>query len=105
MHEMILDLHAMMEDTLRLHPDHPYKQIRFHVIHISNQADGKDKISKTHPLVNDLAAPIKTILGSYESQTDFNNIRLSLYLSELNKTDSTFHAINLYKKGETDFFQ
>ena len=103
-HEMILDLHAMMEDTLRLHPDHPYKQIRFHVIHISNQADGKDKISKTHPLVNDLAAPIKTILGSYESQTDFNNIRLSLYLSELNKTDSTFHAINLYKKGETDFF-
>jgi Patatin-like phospholipase len=95
-HEMILDLHAMIEDS--------YKQIRFHVIHISNQAEGKNKITKIHPLVNDLAAPIKTIMGSYERQTDFNNIRLSKYLSELYKDQQTFHAINLYRKGELDLF-
>ncbi len=103
-HEMILDLHAMIEDTLRSNPDHPFKNIRFHVIHISNQAEGKNRIKKIHPLVNDLAAPIKTIMGSYERQTDFNNIRLSKYLSELYKDETTFHSINLYKKGESDIF-
>jgi len=103
-HEMILDLHGMIEDTLRLNPDHPFRQLRFHVIHISNQAEGKNRIKKIHPLVNDLAAPIKTIMGSYERQTDFNNIRLSKYLAELYKDETTFHSINLYKKGESDIF-
>jgi hypothetical protein len=94
----------MIEDTLRSNPHHPFKHIRFHVIHISNQAEGQNQIKKIHPLVNDLAAPIKTIMGSYERQTDFNNIRLSKYLSELYKEETTFHAINLYKKGESDIF-
>jgi hypothetical protein len=103
-HEMILDLQHLITDTLNLHPDHPYQKIRFHVIHISNQADGKNKIRKIHPLVNDLAAPIKTIMGSYASQTDFNNLRLYKYLLELYDGDTTYHTINLYQKGETDFF-
>ena len=103
-HEMILDLQHFIADTLKEHPNHPYKKIRFHVIHISNQADEKNKIRKIHPLVNDLAAPIKTIMGSYTSQTDFNNLRLYKYLLELYRGDTTYHTINLYKKGETDFF-
>lgn len=103
-HEMILDLQHLISDTLKQHPNHPFQKIRFHVIHISNQADGKNKIRKIHPLVNDLAAPIKTIMGSYASQTDFNNLRLYKYLLELYDGDTTYHTINLYKKGETDFF-
>lgn len=103
-HEMILDLQHLVADTLKRDPQHPFKKIRFHVIHISNQADGDHKIKKTHPLVNDLAAPIKTIMGSYSSQTDFNNLRLYKFLLELYKEDTTYHNINLYKKGETDFF-
>lgn len=43
-------------------------------------------------------------MGSYERQTDFNNIRLSKYLAELYKDETTFHSINLYKKGESDIF-
>ena len=103
-HEMILDLQHMIADTVKIHPNHPYKNIRFHVIHISNQADVRKKINKIHPLINDLAAPIKTIMGSYSSQTDFNNMRLYKYLLELYKDDTTYHTINLYKKGESDFF-
>lgn len=103
-HEMILDLQHLIRDTLKQSPQHPFQKIRFHVIHISNQADQKNKITKTHPLVNDLAAPIKTIMGSYASQTDFNNLRLYKYLLELYEGDTTYHTINLYKKGETDFF-
>ena len=103
-HEMILDLQHLIVDTLKQDPNHPYQKIRFHVIHISNQADEKNKIRKIHPLVNDLAAPIKTIMGSYASQTDFNNLRLYKYLLELYDGDTTYHTINLYQKGETDFF-
>ena len=103
-HEMILDLQHLISDTLKQDPNHPFQKIRFHVIHISNQADEKNKIRKIHPLVNDLAAPIKTIMGSYASQTDFNNLRLYKYLLELYDGDTTYHTINLYQQGETDFF-
>lgn len=103
-YEMILDLNDMIADSLKINPNHSFKKIRFHVIHISNQADNKNKIRKTHPLVNDLAAPIKTIMGSYASQTDFNNLRLYKYLLELYKGDTTYHTINLYGKGEIDNF-
>jgi hypothetical protein len=59
---------------------------------------------KTHPLINDLFAPIKTILGSYASQTDFNNFRLEKYLSEIYGNKEYYHTINLYKKGEADAY-
>ncbi len=103
-HEMILDLQQLITDTLKMYPQHPFKKIRFHVVHISNQAERKDPLRKIHPLVNDLAAPIKTIMGSYASQTDFNNLRLTKYLMELYKGDTTFRIINLYKKNETNYF-
>jgi hypothetical protein len=55
-------------------------------------------------LVNDLAAPIKTILGSYASQTDYNNFRLEKYVSEIYGSKKYYHTINLYKKGEADTY-
>lgn len=103
-HEMILDLQQVIMDSLRANPHHPLGKIQFNVLHISNQADAKIKIKKTHPMVNDLAAPIKTIMGSYSSQTDFNNLRLAKYLLELYPEDTTYRVINLYKKGEEDYF-
>ena len=103
-HEMILDLQQMITDTLKANSLHPFKKIRFHVVHISNQTEKKDQLRKIHPLVNDLAAPIKTIMGSYASQTDFNNLRLNKYLMELYKGDTTFRIINLYKKDEANYF-
>jgi hypothetical protein len=41
-------------------------------------------------------------LGSYTSQTDFNNLRLQKYLLEIYKNEDTYHTINLYKEGEED---
>jgi hypothetical protein len=74
------------------------------VVHITNQPETEKKITKTHPLVNDLAAPVKTILGSYASQTDINNLRLLKYLVGIYSGDSTYHYVNLYKKGEDDIY-
>jgi len=101
-HEMILDLQSMIMDSIKNNPQHPYKKIRFNVLHITNETETEKKISTTHPLINDLAAPVKTILGSYASQTDINNLRLYKYLLEIYKGDTTYRSINLYKKGEED---
>lgn len=101
-HEMILDLQSMIMDSIKNNPQHPYTKIRFNVLHITNQTETEKKIEKIHPLINDLAAPVKTILGSYASQTDINNLRLYKYLLEIYKGDTTYRSINLYKKGEED---
>jgi len=101
-HEMILDLQSMIMDSIKNNPQHPYQKIRFNVLHITNETETEKKIEKTHPIVNDLAAPVKTIMGSYSSQTDINNLRLYKYLLEIYKGDTTYRSINLYKKGEGD---
>jgi hypothetical protein len=101
-HEMLLDLQSMIMDSIKNNPQHPYKKIRFNVLHITNEPETEKKIEKTHPLVNDLAAPVKTILGSYARQTDINNLRLYKYLLEIYKEDTTYRSINLYKKGEEE---
>jgi hypothetical protein len=101
-HEMILDLQNIINDSIAINPNHPYKKIRFNIVHITNKTEQKVERGKIHPLVNDLAAPIKTILGSYTSQTDFNNLRLQKYLLEIYKNEDTYHTINLYKEDEED---
>ncbi len=101
-HEMILDLQSMIMDSIKNNLLHPYQKIRFNVLHITNETEMEKKIEKTHPIVNDLAAPVKTIMGSYSSQTDINNLRLYKYLLEIYNGDSTYRSINLYKKGEGD---
>lgn len=103
-HEMILDLQELIHDSTRVNPTHKFGKIRFHVVHITNQPKTENKITKTHPLVNDLAAPVKTILGSYASQTDINNLRLFKYLLGIYNGDTTYHSINLYKDNEEDVY-
>jgi len=103
-HEMLLDLQDLISDSLKINPNHPYKKIRFNIVHITNQSEVNEITRKTHPLVNDLAAPIKTILGSYASQTDYNNFRLEKYVSEIYGSKEYYHTINLYKKGEADTY-
>ncbi len=103
-HEMILDLQELIHDTLTINPNHPFKKIKFHIVHITNKTETITERSKVHPLINDLAAPIKTILGSYTSQTDFNNVRLQRYLLEIYNNKDTYHDINLYQQGEEDVY-
>jgi hypothetical protein len=71
------------------------------VIHISNQIEAEKKFTKVHPIINDLGAPIKTILGSYSSQTDINNLRLSKNLQDIYHSDEYYTVLNLYKKNQS----
>jgi predicted acylesterase/phospholipase RssA len=103
-HEMILDLQDLIHDSLEVNPDHQFKKIQFHVVHISNKGDALLENGRIHPLINDLAAPIKTILGSYRSLTGFSNMRLQKYLQEIYKNKNTYHIINLYNVGEQSHY-
>jgi hypothetical protein len=55
-------------------------------------------------LINDLAAPVKTLIGSYSNQTYVNNLRLFKYLLQINKGDTTYIPFNLYQKEEKDLY-
>jgi hypothetical protein len=103
-HEMILDLNKMINDTLQKNPNHIFRKIRFHVIHISNQIETEKQFTKVHPIMNDLGAPIKTILGSYSSQTDINNLRLSKNLQDIYRSNEYYTMINLYKKSQQEIY-
>jgi hypothetical protein len=55
-------------------------------------------------MINDLGAPIKTILGSYSSQTDINNLRLSKNLQDIYQSDEYYTVLNLYKKNQEELY-
>jgi predicted acylesterase/phospholipase RssA len=79
----------------------PYlNKLRFYIIHAQNGWPGGGDISKVHPIVNDLAAPVLTMLGAYGSQTSVNDWRLIKYMESIyqNKNDTGYMAVNLYRR-------
>ncbi len=76
---------------------HPYKnKVEFEVLYISN--GGASSTFKTlHPLVNDLAAPLLTILNTYGMQTTFANNKL-----RKNQGEEHFKTVNLPYYPKTD---
>lgn len=95
-HEMLLELQNMQKDnsldkTLRSR----LAKLNFYVIHIVNNPYSQPTEKKVHPFVNDLAAPLMTIVGSYQSQTSVNNLRLQKHL-EMFQAGKSYIEMNLY---------
>ena len=101
-HEMLIELNRMIADSLAKDPKHLLGRLRFHVVHTRNSPLGEDPVKKVHPLVNDLLAPVKTLIGAYGTQTDVNNLRLKKYLLQTSGGDSTYITFNLYRPDERD---
>ncbi len=105
--EMILQLNRWAQDSSwysrypRLQHLQLAKKLKWYVIHITNSSLEPATVAKVHPVVNDLLAPIQTLIGSYGTQTVVNNLRLIRYLGELNK-DTTYFPISLYEKLDTN---
>lgn len=81
----------------------PYRnRIAYNVIHISNTEPGTAALTRVHPMLNDAAAPLLTVAGTYASQTDVNNARLRRRLS--GSVGSHYCEVNLYEseKGKPD---
>jgi len=93
--EMMIAMHDMLEND----PDFDAwkHKIKFRVIHISNTEPKNVNFGKINPMTNDLLAPIKTLLGSYGTQTTINDQRLKNFLFMLYKNDSNYTNIDLYE--------
>jgi len=97
--EMINGLWAMMYNPA--HVSFPYRgKLQFYILHITNEPVGIPILHKVNPLVNDLAAPLKTMVGSFNTQTSVNDLRLKGYIRSLYKDNSHYTELNLYRQKE-----
>lgn len=102
-HEMLLGLQEIASDTSSLL--YKYKnKIHPYVIHLANSPYSSPSANKSiHPLKNDLAAPLLTLAGSYDSQTSVNDTRLINYLKQLkDSAGSSYIIFNLYTENKKD---
>jgi len=74
-------------------------KLRFQMIYLRNSSLSSSDPGVMHPLVNDAAAPIITVLGTYGSQTDVNNSRLKKFLYSRNP-DTPFVDMNLFRRRD-----
>lgn len=103
-HETIIEIKRIIDDSLRKNPEHWMGKMKCYVLHCTNGPLAEPAVRKVHPVVNDLFAPVKTLLGSYTAQTDVNNLRLIRYLRSINKDSTSYIKLNLYRNGEAEHF-
>ena len=71
-------------------------RLQFYVLHITNSPQGNTKLEKVNPLVNDLAAPVKTLIGAYGTQTIINDERLKNFMITTYGDAVHYKMFNLY---------
>lgn len=79
-------------------------KIEFHIIHITNDPSEEIELTSVNPFVNDLASPIKTLLGAYGTQTSVNDFRLQKYIASINNEPlkgKHFTHLSLYKPKDS----
>jgi hypothetical protein len=99
-HEMLLELAKMQREKKDSAINKYLSRMEFYVIHISNTPysdSEKDQPKSIHPVVNDLATPLLTLAGSYNSQTNINDARLINYLRQVDDKQESYIKVNLYK--------
>jgi hypothetical protein len=95
--EMIFNLQRIIaEDTTIKNK----KKLEFNIIHIINDNLDDVQLNAVNPLMNDLAAPFKTLLGAYGTQTSVNDQRLKNYINNLYNDNLHYTKISLYKKND-----
>ncbi len=100
--EMLIAMTRMLEEDTAFAK---FKdKLEFHVLHISNTEPKQLDLGQVNPMTNDLLAPVKTLLGSYDKQTTINDLRLKNFLSALYGDNSHYTNIDLYKEKQDIVF-
>jgi hypothetical protein len=101
--EMIIGMRQLMKEDTFL--SRYAGKLDFIVLHITNdQYPGAEPVfEKVNPLTNDLAAPLRTMVGNYGSQTSVNDSRLENYM-RINFGPGHYTRINLYKENDRMIF-
>jgi hypothetical protein len=71
-------------------------KLKFYVLHATNSPQGDAFLNTVNPLVNDLAAPVKTLIGAYGTQTIVNDQRLWNQLETMYPKQGHYIKLNLY---------
>jgi len=104
-HEMLIKMNYWRDSVITAGSDprlvSNMQKLSFYVLHISNGRGGEMLLKKVNPFVNDLASPIKTLMGSYSVQTTINDSRLKNYLQSVYRNDSHYKPINLYSYNDS----
>lgn len=86
-------INILVQDTLY----NKYKnKLKFYVLHATNSPQGDAVLRTVNPLVNDLAAPVKTLVGAYGTQTIVNDQRLFNQLETMYGKKGHYIKLNLY---------
>jgi len=76
------------------------KKIKIYILHLANSPNEGVALEKVNPMTNDLAAPVKTLLGAYGTQTIVNDNRLLNLMRYHFPDDTLYRKINLYDDGD-----
>jgi|GEM_PF-1761164 len=85
-----------------------YDRFTFHILHLTNSDTKKKPSGRIHPLTNDLATPLLTVLKTSDTGTGFGNEVLREYFRENFNSDTITSYINYslykttFKKGEEE---
>lgn len=89
--------------------DNPaYDRFTYHILHLTNSDTKKKPSGRIHPLTNDLATPLLTVLKTSDTGTGFGNDVLKEYFRENFNKDTITSYINYslykttFKKGEKE---
>jgi hypothetical protein len=96
--EMIFNLQKIIAADTSIKNKNKFE---FEVIHITNENFDDVTLKAVNPLMNDLAAPFKTLLGAYDTQTSVNDLRLKNYLSNFYDDNMHYNRISLYIKNDS----
>lgn len=91
-------VNILLRDPLYLQ----YKnKLKIYILHIANSPNEGVPLEKVNPMINDLAAPVKTLLGAYGTQTTINDYRLMNLMKYNFPNDTLYRRINLYDAENT----
>ena len=76
------------------------QKLKIYILHIANSPNEGVALEKVNPMINDLAAPVKTLLGAYGTQTTVNDNRLLNLMKYHFPKDTLYRKINLYDDGD-----
>ncbi|MBS1645576.1 MAG: patatin-like phospholipase family protein [Bacteroidetes bacterium] len=102
-HELLLGLEKMQQTGGTFGDSALLNKLQFYIIHVTNSPYGNKIFSKVHPFKNDFLAPLLTVAGSYSTQTSVNDTRLTRYLADRNRFNSTIN-VNLYLTDRKESF-
>ena len=101
---VVNEMIGLIQDIMNKDPFYlPYREkLQFYILHISNDQQGYRVLKSVNPLVNDLAAPIKTLMGAYGTQTAVNDRRLVNFMTHNYLNNAHYIRYNLYEHFDSN---